>query len=164
MTLSIGRNSTVGRFLSSSNQSLKYCDPPSGSCVRSCSCSSRNSSICSVICQFKNSALRVAVSSFSWSVLPITFVLTGPSGGNSSLMALAAKSTHPSAIAGCTTLLAPIKVAPPGASLPRPVRLMPSSYCLSRSERASLSVSSKSKYRRDRSDSSPGSIMSARLS
>ena len=74
------------------------------------------------------------------------FDLTIPSGGNNSFDDEAAKSTQASAMTGCTTLDAPSNVAPPGASLPNPVRLSPSSYCLSRCLRDSLSTSIKSKY------------------
>ena len=144
--LSIGTNSAQGRFLRSSYQSFRNCEPPSGNCVSICSCSSRNSSICSVSCQFMKSRLRSARFVSSSVTLPKMFVRTGPSGGNSSLMARDSKSIQASAITGCTTLLAPWNCAPPGASCPSPVRFRPSSYCLSRSFRASLSFSIKSRY------------------
>jgi hypothetical protein len=66
--------------------------------------------------------------------------LAGPCGGRSSLMARDAKSMHASVIIGWTTFDAPLNCAPPGASSPRPVRRMPSSYCSSRFLRASLSL------------------------
>ena len=90
-------------------------------------------------------------------------VLTNPSQGNNSLAAEAAKSTQASAITGCTTLEAPSNVAPPGASLPKPVRRKPSSYCLSRSVRASLSTSIKSKNSTDKDCSTSSSKTSAKF-
>ena len=163
MMLSIGMNSAQGRFLRSSYHSFRYCEPPKGNCVSICSSSSRNSSICSVSCQFMKSRLRSARFSCSSVTSPMMFVRTGPSGGKSSLMARDSKSMQASAMAGCTTRLAPWNCAPPGASLPMPVRLRPSSYCLSRSFRASLSFSMKSRYFMPSVDSSKSGISSARF-
>ena len=163
MMLSIGTNSAQGRFLRSSYHSFRNCEPPSGSCVSICSCSSRNSWICSVSCQFMKSRLRSARFSASSLTSPTMFVRTGPSGGNSSLIARDSKSMHASAITGWTTRDAPWNCAPPGASLPMPVRLRPSSYCLSRSLRASLSFSISSMYLSATLDSSHSGSSSAML-
>ena len=144
--LSIATHSQVGRNCSVSKRHLRNCEPPRGSWVSNCSISSRYSGICSVSCQLRNSTLRFAVSSLIRSALPLMFDFTRPSGGNNSLDDDAAKSTQASAMTGCTTLDAPSNVAPPGASLPKPVRRRPSSYCLSRCSRDCLSTSIKSKY------------------
>ena len=63
-------NSAQGRFFFSSYHIFMNCEPPSGSCVSICSCSSRNSLICSVSCQFMKSRLRSARSVSSASTSP----------------------------------------------------------------------------------------------
>ena len=137
---SIAINSEQGLLCNGFHMNFMYWPPPNGNCVLSCSNSPLNSTICSVVCQFMNSALRVAFWILDLSRSPKILLLTGPLGGNTSFMKRAEKSTQASTSIGCTTLLAPVNWAPPGASSPKPVRRKPSSYCLSRFSRASLSL------------------------
>ena len=153
-----------GRLRASSHDILRYCAPPSGTCVRSCSSSERNSWLCTVSCQFISDVLRFAFWIFLMVTSPSIKSLAGPCGGRSSLMARDAKSMHASVIIGWTTFDAPLNCAPPGASSPRPVRRMPSSYCSSRFLRASLSRLISSRNFDASAFSSGSGIVSARLS
>ena len=160
---SIGTNRNVGRLRGVSQPSFRYCAPPSGSCVMSCSSSARTSGHCTVICQLSRLVLRLALSIFSADIGPLMLSLAGPPDGKISFMARAAKSTHASVMTGCTTFDAPSNCAPPGASSPSPVRRRPSSYCSSRFLRASLSLLIRSRSCVDRLLISPSSMSSARL-
>ena len=161
--LSIGTHSQVGRRCSESKRHFKNCEPPRGNWVSSCSISSRYSGTCSDNCQLRKLTLRSAVSSLRRSASPFMFDLTMPSGGRSSFDDDAAKSTHASAIIGCTTFDAPLNVAPPGASLPKPVLRKPSSYCLSRCSRDSLSTSINSRYSTAKASKTSSGSSSAKL-